>query len=343
VKLAAREVERFLKAPPPDAHVVLLYGQDQGLIRARREQLLGQWVDDARDAMAVIVLTAEEVRQDPARLADETQAFSMLGGRRAVRIIDAGDGVSASLKAVLGFAAVEAPVVVEAPRELPASSSLRKLCEKDPRAVAIPCYRADARDLPRLVEEGLAGRGLRAEKPAIDHIAAHAGADRAVLDQELEKLALYMGEGASEVRFEDAALCVGDSPALELDQLIHATSAGETGRALDMLDRLLAAKQTPVGIVRALANHWRRLWRLALEVEGGGSAEAVVEAARPPIFFRAKPAFKRALQRRRAGRLRADLAALVTAERDCKTTGKPTELIVRRVVLRLAAGPKAQQ
>jgi DNA polymerase-3 subunit delta len=337
VKLAPREVERFLRAPPPDAHVVLLYGQDQGLVRARREQLLGHWVDDARDAMAVTVLTGEEVRQDPARLADETQSFSMLGGRRAVRIIDAGDGVSEALKAVLGFAGVEAPVLVEAPRELAPSSSLRKLCEKEAHAAAIPCYRADARDLPRLVEEGLAARGLTAEKPAVDHIAQHAGADRAVLDQELEKLALYMGEGSRAVRFEDAALCVGDSSALELDQLVQATAVGETTRALELLDRLLAAKQTPVGIVRALAGHWRRLWRLALEVEQGHGVDAVVEAAKPKIFFRAKPAFKRALERRRAGRLRADLAALVTAERDCKTTGKPAELVVRRVVLRLAA------
>lgn len=337
MKLAPREVERFLKAPPPDAHVVLLYGQDQGLIGARRGQLLGHWVDDAGDAMAVTVLTADEVRQDPARLADETRSFSMLGGRRAVRIIDAGDAVSDALKAVLGFAAVEAPVLVEAPRELAPSSSLRKLCEKDGRAAAIPCYRAEARDLPRLVTEGLAARGLTAERPAIDHIAQHAGADRAVLDQELEKLALYLGEEARTVRFEDAAVCVGDSSALELDQLFHATSSGETRRALELLDRLLAAKQTPVGIVRALANQWRRLWRLALEVERGGAVDAVVEDAKPKIFFRAKPAFKRALERRRAGRLRADLAALVTAERDCKTTGRPAELVVRRVVLRLAA------
>jgi len=337
LKLAPREVERFLKAPPPDAHVVLLYGQDQGLIGARRVQLLGHWVDDVGDAMAVTVLTADEVRQDPARLADETRSFSMLGGRRAVRIIDAGDGVSDALKAVLGFAAVEAPVLVEAPRELAPSSSLRKLCEKDGRAAAIPCYRAEARDLPRLVTEGLAARGLTAERPAIDHIAQHAGADRAVLDQELEKLALYLGEEARAVRFEDAAVCVGDSSALELDQLLHATSSGETRRALELLDRLLAAKQTPVAIVRALANQWRRLWRLALEVERGRAVDAVVEDAKPKIFFRAKPAFKRALERRRAGRLRADLAALVAAERDCKTTGKPAELVVRRVVLRLAA------
>ena len=337
MKLAPREVEGFLKAPPPDAHVVLLYGQDQGLIGARRMQLLDHWVDDVGDAMAVTVLTADEVRQDPARLADESRSFSMLGGRRAVRIIDAGDGVSDALKAVLGFAAVEAPVLVEAPRELAPSSSLRKLCEKDGRAAAIPCYRAEARDLPRLVTEGLAARGLTAERPAIDHIARHAGADRAVLDQELEKLALYLGEEARAVRFEDAAACVGDSSALELDQLLHATSSGETRRALELLDRLLAAKQTPVAIVRALANQWRRLWRLALEVERGRAVDAVVEDAKPKIFFRAKPAFKRALERRRAGRLRADLAALVAAERDCKTTGKPAELVVRRVVLRLAA------
>jgi len=336
LKLAPRDVERFLASPPADAHVVLLYGQDQGLIRVRRERLFAAWLDDPADAMALTVLTGDEARQDPARLADETQAYSMLGGRRALRVIDAGDGVTDALKTVLAFSSVEAPVLVEAPRELAPTSSLRKLCEREPHAAAIPCYRPEPRDLPRLVEEGLRARGLEAERPALDYLAQHAGADRAVLDQELDKLALYVG-ATRRVRFEDAAACVGDSAALELDALVHATAGGETARAADLVERLLLAKHTPVGIVRALTNHYRRLWRLASEVEQGGAVDHVLETAKPRIFFRAKPAFKRALERRRASRLRTDLAALVEVERACKTSGRPAELICRRVVLRLAA------
>lgn len=339
MKPAARELDRFTAKLPAAIRAVLLYGPDQGLVGERSRLVRGQWLDDVDDPMALTDLTADAVRQDPARLADETQAYSMLGGRRLVRVADAGDGITAAVKAVLGFEALEAPLLVEA-RELQASSSLRKLFEQAPNAAAIPCYRAEGQQLTGLIRERLDALGLEADHDALDHLSTHLGADRAILSRELEKLDLYLGERRT-VRLEDAEACIGDSSMLELDALLQATGQGQPSHALGFVDRLLAQKQTAVGIVRALQNHYRRLWSMAIELEAGKPMEVVLDAARPRLFFRAKPAFQRALQRRPAAALRTDLAALVEAERQCKTTGLPAELICRRVVLRLAAQPSA--
>lgn len=336
MKPAARELERFCAQLPAAIQAVLLYGPDQGLVMERRRVVLAQWVDDPSDAMAVTQLAADTVRQDPARLADETLAFSMLSGRRAVRLTDAGDAVTAAIKPVLDLDRLEAPLLVEA-RDLPASSSLRKLFEKPANAAAIPCYRAEGRDLETLVRAKLEGFGLRCDPEALDHLVAHVGSDRAVLSRELEKLDLYLGE-RRDVALADAVACVGDSSALDVDALVEATATGAAARAAELLERLLAARETPVGIIRRLAGHHRRLWALAIEVEAGQPIDAVLENARPRIFFRAKPGFKRALERRSARRWRDAVAVLVAAERQCKTSGLPAELLCRRVVLRLAAG-----
>ncbi len=335
MKPAARELDRFIARVPEAVRAVLLYGPDQGLVMERRAKVLGQWLDDVDDPMALTILAADELRQDPARLADETQAFSMLGGRRVVRLTEAADGVTATIAGVLDLPVLEAPLLVEA-RELPASSSLRRLFEQRANAAAVPCYRAEGRDLEALVRTQLQELGLDAEREAVDHLAANLGADRAVMARELEKLQLYLGE-QRHIRLEDARACVGDGAALELDALIHAAAGGRAVEAQRLLDRLLSAKTTPVGIVRALQNHYRRLWAMAVEVEGGKPAAAVIDAARPPIFFRAKPAFARALSRRRATALRADLAHLVDTERRCKSTGQPADLLCRSAVLALAS------
>ncbi len=336
MKVPPRDLERFCGHVPEAIRAVLLYGPDQGLVAERGRQILAQWVDDPKDTMAVTALGAEALRADAARLLDEAQAFSMLAGRRAVRVSDAGDGVTAAAAAYLELDRVEAPLVVEG-RDLAASSSLRKLFEKAANAAAVPCYRAEGQELRALVRRRLDELHLTAEPDALEHLVAHAGSDRAVLARELEKLDLYLGARRA-VALEDAVACVGDSSTLELDRLVEAVAGGAVAEATTLLDRLLAARETPVGIVRRLAGHYRRLWSLAVEVEAGTPVAAVLDGAKPKIFFRAKPGFARALQRRSAARLRDDLARLVACERQCKTTGLPAELLCRRVVWSLAAG-----
>ncbi len=336
MKLAPRQVDAFLRRPPDEVRAVLLYGPDQGLAAERRADLLRAWLDDPKDPMAVTVLEADQLRSDPARLLDEAMAYAMLGGRRAVRVTEAGDGLTKALQELLAQPATEAPVLIEA-GELGAASSLRKLCETKPNAAAIPCYRLDDRDLERAVRERLGALGLRAEPAAFEFLLAQLGADAAITRNELEKLDLYMGE-RRDVRLQDAAACVGDSSALELEALLHATATGDAAGAMRLVERLLAARQAPVAMVRVLQAHWQRLWRLRVAVDAGGSVAGVVDAARPPIFFKAKPKVQAALRRWSAADLRRGLQALALAERRLKTTGLPAADVLRHAILGLTTG-----
>ncbi len=335
MKLPPRQVEGFLRRPPAEVRVVLLYGPDRGLAAERRRLLLTAWLDDPGDPLALTVLEGDQLRSDPARLLDEVQAYAMLGGRRVVRVTEATDGLAKLVQDVLALATTEAPLLLEA-GELGAGSSLRKLCEGRPNAAAIPCYRLDERDLEQSVRGHLERLGLRAEPAAFAFLVAQLGADAAITRTELDKLDLYLGD-RRQVRLEDAAACVGDSSTLELDALVHATTMGDPVTAMRLIERLLAAKQAPVAIVRVLQGHWQRLWRLRIAVEGGASIAGAVDGARPPIFFKAKPKVTKALGRLTAVDLRYGLHALVEAERRLKTTGLPAPDVLRHTVLSLAA------
>ena len=74
---------------------------------------------------------------DPARLADEAAAISMLGGRRAVRVRGAGNGLAALFEGFLECPPGDALVVVEA-GDLPKSSALRKAFEEAENAPPSP-------------------------------------------------------------------------------------------------------------------------------------------------------------------------------------------------------------
>jgi DNA polymerase-3 subunit delta len=343
VKLAAGQVERFLRRPDPATPVVLIYGPDEGLVRERVERLIAAVLDDPRDPFRASELGLDLVRAEPARLADEARALCLMGGRRVVRLRQASDQATAACRALLALERIEALVVIDA-GELPSGSSLRRLIEGAPRAAAIACYRDEGRDLAAFVERELAERRLRADADARAWLLEHLGADRGVTRSELDKLALYLGAGGATagagtqpVGLDDVAAVVGDSAALGLDDLVHGVALGQLAATERCLERLLGEGQDPVRLVRAQANHFARLHRLAAQVERGAALEQVVERARPPIHFRRKDAVRSELRLWSAARAARALARLTEAEIACKTTGWPARVLCRHALFAACA------
>jgi DNA polymerase-3 subunit delta len=91
VKIEPRQVEAFLKKPDPKIRGVVVYGNDDGLIAERAVALAKTVCEDLKDPFRVVDIAGDVLKSDPARLADEFGAMSMLGGRRVIRVRPAGE------------------------------------------------------------------------------------------------------------------------------------------------------------------------------------------------------------------------------------------------------------
>ena len=90
--------------------MVLLYGEDAGMIRDRAEALVRAVAGSLDDPFLVTELPREEIR----RLPDEAAGLSLMGGRRVVRVRDVTDAATDPVQAVLKGRA-PALVVLEGP------------------------------------------------------------------------------------------------------------------------------------------------------------------------------------------------------------------------------------
>ena len=90
----SHEADRFVAAPPKSLEVALVFGPDAGLVQERTEKLLKTVVSDLTDPFNSIDLNEATLLADPARLADEAAAISMLGGRRVIRVRGAGNDLA---------------------------------------------------------------------------------------------------------------------------------------------------------------------------------------------------------------------------------------------------------
>jgi len=291
VKLGPAQLAGFLKRPPETIAAVLLFGPDEGLVRERAEALTRAVLGSAGDdPFRLALLTGDMLRQDPARLADEAGALSLMGGRRVVRLREAGDAVAKTLQYVLDQTKPGSLIVIEA-GDLGKGSSLRKLAEAAPNAASIGCYADSPREIAQLIRDVLAAERISVSDEAVEYLTANLGEDRGITRQELDKLCLFAGPGGK-IDLAGAIASVGDSSALDLDDVVYDALDGHAASVEAALSRLFLEGQSPVAILRAAQRHAQRLHLAAARVAAGEAADAVARSVRPPIYFKLVDRFR---------------------------------------------------
>jgi DNA polymerase-3 subunit delta len=335
MNIKSHEAERFVAKPPANLIAALIYGPDQGLVRERAEAMAKTVVSDLGDAFRVSELDDATLSGDPARLADEAAAISMLGGRRVVRVRGAGNGLAALFGDFLDDPKGDALVVVEA-GDLAKSAALRKVFEEADNAASIACYPDSARDLPDVIRNALKADGLTIAAEALDDAVSRLGSDRGVTRRELEKLALY-AHGQKSVSLQDVRATLGDESEIRAEEVCDAAGEGDVKRLDAMLSRLWSSDQSPVMVVRTAMSHFQRLLAAKAAVERKESLDSAMRKMWPPVHFSRTAAFKAQVSRWSEDKLGEALDLLLETEVLCKTTAVPAEAALGRALINIAA------
>src|SRR4051812_23588241 len=88
MKLASRDSDQFVRNPGK-AGAALFYGTDAGQVRQRASAMAESWLGANADPMARIEFSAEQLGEDPALLADELAAMSLMAPKRVVLVREA--------------------------------------------------------------------------------------------------------------------------------------------------------------------------------------------------------------------------------------------------------------
>lgn len=335
------DVERLLERPPPGVRAVLLHGRDRGGVRERADRLAARVVDRPDDPFDVALLTETDMEADPARLADELSALSMLGGRRLVRLRLGSEKIAldrASAEALSAHASgaynPAAMLIVEA-GALEKSSPLRKAAEAAEGAAAVAVYEDEAGDVARVVREALATDGLTLSREALDLFVARLPRERGVARQEIERLALFLGPGRPG-QVPPAALddFLGVEPEASLYDAAADAFGGRLREAQAALRRARAEGEGGPAAVRALSSHAGKLRRALVLVQGGRDGRTA--AKQSGVFWKAEAEFVRQLGRWRLADLDGVQPDLLDADRACKSSGGPDDLIAERAFMSIA-------
>ena len=334
MKASKASIGRAVEQPAADVRLYLFHGEDESQSRALAARLL-----EALGASKFVV-AAGAVRSDPAVLVDEAGAMSLFGGKRAIWIEPATKDIEEGVVALLEGPEPESPVVAIG-GTLPASSSLRKLAETSPRVVAYASYLPEGQDAERMVT-GLGRRfGLTIGPAIAARLADSAGNDQAIVSQELQKFALYLGATPEAPRElgHDAIDAVGaESAEGDFQRLADLALGGDIDELGEELARLPSGGSEAIPVIRSLQRRLLMLAPLRARVERGERPDAVMTSAGKSLFWKDKAKVQRMLMRwsaeglataaERAGKLERSL--MFTPVPDREALGEELLAIARK-------------
>jgi DNA polymerase-3 subunit delta len=335
VAIKAAAVEGFLARPDPKAACILVYGPDVGLVHERAKHLATVGLENPDDPFSMVRLEGDVVASDPGRLVDEATTSALFGGERSVWVRLGSRSIAPAIEALLSGPAPVARVILEG-GDLKKTAPVRTLCEKSPRAAALPCYADNDAAVGRLIDTQMATAGLSIAPDARRHLVELLGTDRIGSRSEIEKLCLYaLDRGRIEIA--DIDLMIADAGSSIADEAVDAAFTGD----VSVLERILLSfsgsgipLQTVLG---PAARHAQQLHRSRLSVESGTPAHAVIDSEWRRLHFSRKSLVEGALANWTSQRLEHAIIRLSDAILESRRAGPIGDAVAGRVLASIAA------
>jgi DNA polymerase-3 subunit delta len=323
-------LERVDRLKPRPVYV--LHGDEDFLKRQVLTVLRDAVLGEGENAFGLSTHPGDKVAFADVR--DELETIPFLTPRRLVLVENADPFVSrfrGHLEKYVALPAATGVLVLDV-KTWPANTRLAKLLVGD---ATIVCKAPTAYRLSAWCTQWAAARhGKQLPGESAKLLVDLVGSEMGQLDQELAKLAIYVG-ASTRIEIGDVDKLVGNSRAEHMWKIFDAIGAGSAAEALAILDRLFEQGEEPLRILGAFSLQLRRLAQATRwNQQGQLLTTALSRAGVPPFAHRACEQQLRHLGHHRVDRfydwlLEADLGLKGSSQ-------LPPRTLLERLVVQLA-------
>jgi len=355
MKIAPRQIQSFVQSPDKGCAVILIFGPNIGMVKEYAQKIAKTFVTDLNDPFNVVTFTAASISEDTARFRDELASMSLMGGHRIILIKDSADSISTYIKEYCEAPSTDCTIIIEA-GDLKPSSPLRKLCESQKTAAAIPCYLEEERNIAGKIRDLCQHAGYAIDADAIRLLSESLAGDSALLNSEVQKMLLYKGlaenydgfDGApirrkiGDIHLQDILECNPNMRSYSLDDLISITALGQVQKAHAMTQKMLSEGLPAIAIFRSFLRHFRRLHVTLARHHDGMDMQSAMGKLKPPIFFKYKNEFAQQAQKWSMSALENVIHKIVMDEAESKKGTVQADTLCLHLILNIARMARMQ-
>ena len=310
--------------------VYVLAGDEEFLKRQARTSLVPQLLGDADPSFALSAYPGEQAEWSAIR--SELDTLPFLAPRRVVVIEQADPFVTKYRQQLEKYLVKPSPgVLILDVRTWPANTKLAKTI---PDEATVVCKAPKSAQLPGwCVQRANSEYGKKLAPAAAQLLVDLTEPSLGLLDQELAKLAVYVGEKPA-ITASDVDVLVGRNRSAETFKIFDAIGRGNAGEALAILQRLLADGGEPIQLLGAFSWQLRRLAKAGRLIRDGlSSTQALTEVGVNPYYLASWQQQIRQLGRQRLEKLYDWLLEVDLGIKGSSTLDEQTQL--ERLIVRL--------
>ncbi|MBI2343499.1 MAG: DNA polymerase III subunit delta [Deltaproteobacteria bacterium] len=200
-------------------------------------------------------------------------------------------------------------------------------------AAVVQCRPLYANQIPDWIRMECQRHAKTIARDAAELLAEYLGTDLTVLADSIARMALFLGSTRM-IDMQTVEQIVVEASVKDIFALTRAVGEGRQGKAIDIVERLLAAHEPAVRLLTMLARHWRLLYQSARWLHAHPYEErAMATALKVHPFFVAE--YAQQAQRRPAESFGRGFAVLAEADRLLKRTQRPVESVLTDCLLQL--------
>lgn len=175
-------------------------------------------------------------------------------------------------------------------------------------------------------------QGWEIDPEAVKMLAAYVGTSLREIQNELDKLYIFLGE-KRKIRADDIRAVVGVSKEYNIFELQNAIGAKNLAVAMEILTRMLDAGESPILVVIMLTRFFTTLWKLhELRRKGISSGELAGAIGVNPYFVKD---YVGAANRFPLGQVEHAFEILLSADEQIKSSSQDATQIVQSMLVRL--------
>ena len=302
----------------------LLYGENNGLRKDIKESIR-KTVDQKGTTTELLSLYENDIIDNKENFYNSIYSGSLFSDKKIITINSGTDNILNLIKDTVDKFPENVFLIVFA-GVLEKKSKLRSFFETNSKTLCIPCYLDNEKDLEIIAKKELNKNNIVLSRESINLLIEKSNNDRSNLINEVEKIKLFTLNNKN-IKIDEIKSLINFSGEIKSDSFINECLCGNILQYKKILSELYTNTVNQIFLLRILSNKIQRLLKMKEQVKKYNNLDNLLNASKPPIFWKEKPMVKKQLTIWSLNDLKTTIHAINDTELLCKKNPQISKII----------------
>ncbi len=317
------EIKRNLKKISEN-NFYLLYGENIGLKKDIRENII-KIIKQKEDNVEVLSLYENEIISNDENFFNFIYSGSLFGNKKIITVFDTTDKLIKKLNDIYEKYPENVFLIIFS-TILEKKSKLRIFFESEKKAICIPCYLDNERDLESIAQLELKKSNIALSREAINLLIEKSNSDRDNLRNQIEKIKSY-ALNKKKIELDEIRYLINFSGEYKSDIFVNECLSGNNSQYKKIMSELYTNTISQIMLLRILSNKVQRLLKIKENEAKSNNLDSLINLAKPPIFWKEKPIVKKQLSIWKKDDLKKIISEINNTELMCKKNPQISKVI----------------